>query len=279
MPPAKIHLAAGNRQFICRVIGRTGDTVTVVRTLDGGATAVERYAVNQLLGLYFPKPDALACLETQTLASAASLSNALHAAAAEYARWLPFADVKGNWAAPAGLAYARLLERAGDERSACALYAALTTNQFFPDTARAAALRRAVCDYRCGNSPSNVLRQLTAALAQADTDAERAELCYCIGVAHAARGEHTAALLSLLRNVVFYSRQGDYEARSLQAALGCYAALDQEEYFINTCNTLITRFPRTAYATCASNVLLQLQAGAGMHAAVSITLSAKEHKP
>lgn len=271
---ARIHLVTGGRQHVCRVLGRDARSVTIARTLDGGGTATENYLTQQIAALVFPRPASLAALETQRVAGVA-LDHMLSNVTVELAAQLDYADIRGSWAAPLAFERARLLERAGRHRAALALYTNLPGVAFHPDLPRAARLRTAVCAFLLGRQ-SNALARLEGALAEARSDAERAEAHYYIGCARACLGDHTGALFSLLRNVVFYAAEKPWEAESLAAALPAYAALGQRDAFEAACRALLCRFPDSPHAYTATNALHAAQAGSNLTSLVSFPHSPLE---
>jgi hypothetical protein len=226
----------------------------------GKGMAKENYKVVLLEGLYFPEPEILES-GTQDIA----------AIAAEYQRWAPFADIKGNWAAPLGLLLAELLEQTGEYARAARLYDAHADSPFVAGGGREARLRAAVCTARLGIT-SNVLGRLINVWSLASSDAEKAELTYYIGLGRAALGDPIDGLFSLLRNVVFYSAHGEWEPRSLAASLPLYARLARGDEYAATINTLLRRFPDTAYAEYATNCLVRLNTVSNLGELVDYTM-------
>ncbi len=270
-------LLANGREYICTVLGCEGGQVKIKRTLSGGAVATETHSPDKIRGLYFPKPAFLA--ETQDVSTAALLESAIAGAKEEYNRWKPFASVKGNnWAAPVGRRYAELLEKARDFGRALEVYIELARDRLDTRADSETALRRAVCTYQLGMI-SNAFSLFTNALAVADNDSERAEAIYYIGRIEAQFGDYVGSLFTLLKNVVFYSAQGEWEARSLEAALYDYAKLRRSEEYANTCDRLILRFPDTRYAQYAEQCLEKLNAGTSMEELSQFTPSNQESNP
>ena len=241
---AVLRLKSG-REIECQVISREGTAVRIQRPF-GHGFAKESYQVGQIAGLYFPRP-AILDSGTQDIA----------ALEAEYARWQPFADIKGNWAAAVGVRLAHVLEGTGLYARAMELYDAHADAASLPGIVRTARVRGAICAARLGAS-SNVLARLTNAWTLAAGDCERAELTYHIGRAEAACGNPVDGLFALLRNVVFYSAHHEWEPKSLAAALPLYARLDRDAEYHATIDALLRRFPGTAYADYATNCLARL---------------------
>jgi hypothetical protein len=255
---ALLRLTTG-RQIECEVLAREGATVRIQRPF-GRGMAKEGYQVEQIEGLYFPRPELLDS-ETQDIA----------AVVAEYKRWQPFADIKGNWAAPVGLQLAQLLEEAGEYEQARELYEQHASSLFFAELSRAARVRATICAAQLGIN-SNVFDRLTNVWSIAESDAERAELTYFIGCGRAALGDPVDGLFALLRNVVFYHAQGNWEPRSLAAALPLYARLDRGDEYRATIGTLLRRFPESVYAEYATNCLVQLDTASNLAELVEFTL-------
>ncbi len=258
------------RQYQCLVLGCDSGTVTIARSLNG-STVRERHRMDTLDALHAPCP---ACV-TQAPPSDATLGKALADTAAECARWKPYDGIKGAWFAPCALAHARLLERDGKHTDALALFRQLASVPALAADADEIAVRIALLSAHASAS-SNALAALRAALPRARSDADRAELWYAIGCMHARRGEHVNSLFALLAIPVFYSHVPGWEPRSLYAALPSFAALNRRDDYLATCDTLVRRFPDSAYAACASNAQARVRAGMPLSSMTSLTFAIKE---
>jgi hypothetical protein len=272
MATARLRLVSG-REFECVVLHYSNDILLIQRSF-GSGWAREHYARAQIEGLYFPRPAWLTDVATQTWRDARLLRATIATVAVEYAAWRAFKDIRGGWAPQAGLAYARLLEQAGRRSSAARVYSAVARNAP-ADIRRCAALRGAVCGYYL-LPPSNALARLQAAADSASTDAERAELTYYIGLSHARLNQPVQSLFALLRNVVLYGREAEWEGRSLIAALPNYAALDRRDEFMSTCATLFRRYPDLRCARSLSNMYVMLVNGSNLQTFANLTLYAVE---
>lgn len=245
----RVQLKTG-RTIECTVCSLKENELTVRRILDSGTVLTEFHTTDDIDTITFPKPQFLSVVETQDISTVHLLNQALKNAEKEYHCWRPFEQIRGNWTAPTGFHYARLLERQKRYKSALPVYKRISKQRFFKETRRRTLLRRAVCCYHLGMF-SNAYTLCTNALAVAAHDAERAEAGYYLGVILTEFGRPADSLLILLKNVVFYHMHVPWEAKSLVAALRNYALLDDAERIRITCETLIKQFPGTVYADSA----------------------------
>ncbi|GEM_PF-1401769 len=267
--PARVRLQNG-RQLDCEILARSNDVVFIQRVF-GAGVAREQYPVAQIESILFPRPAFLSVVATQALPDTAALRACIKTAEQAYAATRAFADVKGTWAYHVGFEYARLLEQARRFSSARRIYDRVNRAGGDAELRRSAALRSALCAYYSA-TPSNALQGLLAITAVVTNDGERAAVAYYTGMCYAQLGQPVASLFALLRNVVLYSLEPDWEPRSLVAALPNYAALERGDEFRTTCATLVRRFPATPYAAVASNMLVRLAAGTNVHACASLSL-------
>ncbi len=255
---AKLRLKNG-KEFVCDVVEYKNKKLIVKRALRDGMIATEHYKLEKIDRLDFPKPAFLT--NNFNLSTRKKLNVKKRIAKKEYEIFKPFAEISGKtWAAQTGFELAKIYEKLKTFPSALKLYNRLARDKFNPEIARFAVLRKAVCSYQKGMI-SNTLPVFEKALEAAETDAEIAELNYYIGKIKSELGDPVAGNFILLKNVIFYSSEGDWEPKSLKAALENYATLDRKPEFINTCNTLIRRFPETEFSEFATNCLIKINSG------------------
>ena len=255
---AKLRFNNG-KEFICDIVEYNNKKLTVKRALSDGMVATEYYDFDKINRLDFPKPGFLT--NNFNLKTKKDLNKSKKLVKKEYEKYKPFAEFNGNnWAAQTGFELAKLYEKLGTYPSALKIYNRLARDKFNPDIARFAVLRKAVCSYQKG-IVSNSLPAFEKALEAAETDAEIAELNYYIGKIISELNDPVAGNFILLKNVVFYSSEGEWEPKSLLATLNNYAVLDREMEFTNTCNTLIRRFPGTEFSKAAANCLKKINSG------------------
>ena len=271
---ARLHLKNG-RRFVCTVLTLNQGEVTVQRELEGGTILTEYHACEAIAALEFPRPEFLDGRDSRNVLDQQELRMAVQAAEEEYARWKPFADIPGGWAVPVGFRYAELLERQQQYSAAYALYTECDRPDVCRETARKTILRRAVCQYYMGQY-SNAYVFCTNAVANALTDTERAEAAYYLGRVLTELKQPVESLFMLLKNVVFYSYEGEWEAKSLMAVLSNYALLNDRERIVTTCNVLMRRYPDTAYALHATNCLRKIAAGQSLIEASSAASTAEK---
>ena len=108
--PVRLRLKTG-RSISCTVCALEKKELTVRRTLDSGTILTEFYCIDDIAILEFPVPPFLSVAATQDLSTVHSVHQAAKVAKKEYNRWRPFEKIRGNWAAPVGFEYARLLEK------------------------------------------------------------------------------------------------------------------------------------------------------------------------
>ncbi len=255
---AKLRLANG-KEFVCDVVEYKNKNLTVKRALSEGMVATEIYNIDKIDRLDFVMPAFLT--NEFDLSTRKNIYAAKRAAKAEYEKYKPFAQIKGNtWAAQIGFELAKIYEMLKTYPSALKIYNRLARDEYNPEIARFAVLRKAVCAYQKGMI-SNALPSFEKALEAAETDAEIAELNYYIGKIKSELGDPVAGNFVLLKNVIFYSSEGDWEPKSLQASLKNYAELNRKNEFINTCSALIRRFPNSEYSKFATNCLIKINSG------------------
>jgi len=255
---AKLRLK-NEKEFICDVVDYKNEKLTVKRALSDGIVATEYYDFDKIDRLDFVMPAFLT--NNFELSTRKNLNAAKRIVKEEYEIYKPFAQIKGNtWAAQTGFELAKIYEKLETYPSALKIYNRLARDEYNPEIARFAVLRKAVCSYQKGMI-SNTLPAFEKALEAAETDAEIAELNYYIGKIKSELGDPVAGNFMLLKNVIFYSSEGNWEPKSLKAALENYAALDRNPEFVNTCNTLIRRFPNSEYSKFATNCLIKINSG------------------
>jgi len=271
--PVRVRLKDG-RTFDCTLLQRTEDGILIERRI-GTSIAREPHRVEQIDSIQFPLPTILTSINVRAMKSKDELRSALREIKAEYAAWQQFEDIKGHHAVAVLKLYAEVLEHLGSYATAHRMFRRLLNEAGDEETRRYAAQRLAVCEFWSSTNGA-ALAALTNALAAATSDAERAELLFCIGVSHAQRGEPVAALFSLLKNSVFYSMHGTWEPRSLAAALAPFASLGRHDEFLTTCATLTQRFDGTVWAALAHDRLAALNAGTNLSTLSSITTYLEE---
>ncbi len=258
---AKLRLKNG-KEFVCDVIKYKSKKLTIKRALRNGMIATEHYNLDKIVRLDFPKPAFLT--NNFNLSTRKRLNIEKRIAKKEYETFKPFAGINGNtWAAQTGFELAKIYEKLKTYPSALKLYNRLARDKFNPEIARFSVLRKAVCSYQKGMI-SNTLPVFEKALKAAETDAEIAELNYYIGKIKSKLGDPVAGNFILLKNVIFYSSEEDWEQKSLKATLENYATLDRKSEFVITCNNLIRRFPETEFSEFATNCLIKINSGVAL---------------
>jgi len=257
------------RQFACQVLGCQSGVVELSRSI-GSATAREWIRFDAIEMIVAPQPVIAGLSGTQ-----ATLDQSLAEAKAATALWKPFDGVKGSWFASSALAQAFLLEKSGRYADALVLFRQLDRHPDLATHASEITVRLAILTWRT-KGPGAACAALDVALPHAQTDAARAELCYCRGIALAQLGRPVDSLFALLRVPVFYSREGDWERHCLAAALPSFASLGQRDEFEKACTALISEFPGSPQAVSGSNALERIKAGISLSSFTSLTFYAKD---
>ena len=270
---AQLRLKDG-RQFACQVLGCQSGVVELTRAI-GAATAREWVRLGAIETIVAPQPAIAGISSTQSWPDAFALDHALAEAKAATSLWRPFDGVKGAWFASSALVQVFLLEKSKHYADALALLRQLDRHPDLTNRANEIAVRQAVLTWHT-KGPDTACAALDAALPRAQTDAARAELSYCRGIALARLGRPADSLFSLLRVPVFYSHEGDWERTCLVAALPSFAALGQRDEFEKACAALVSDFPGSPQAAMGSNVLDRLKAGLPLASFTSLTFYAKE---
>ncbi|MCX7847166.1 MAG: hypothetical protein N2595_03945 [bacterium] len=264
----RLHLKDG-RKLDCVLVQRTAEGILVERRV-GTTRAREPHRLEQIDAIQFPLPSILTSINVRALRDKQALEEAVQAVEQQYTAWQAFADIRGNHLPGLLRLYGALLERQKAYGTAARMYEQLQRIAVDEPTRLHATKRLAVCTFWTSTNGA-ALVALTNFVATAEDDAERAEFLFYAGVSYAQRGEHVAALFTLLKNPVFYSMHGAWEPRSLTAALASFAALERREEFITTCATLTQRFERTVWAAIAQDRLHALTCGTNLTALASIT--------
>jgi len=255
---AKICLKTG-KKFVCDVVEYKNRKLVVKRKLSVGMVATEYYDFDKIARLDFPKPAFLT--NDLKLITPKNLNSTKKIAKEEFNKYKPFERFNGNiWLAQIEFELAKIYEKLEFYPSALKHYNRIARDKSNPEMSRFALLRKAVCSYKKGII-SNNLSVFEKALDVAENDDEIAELNYYIGKIKSELGDPVAGNFMLLKNVIFYSSESDWEPKSLKAALENYATLDRKPEFVTTCNNLIRRFPKTEFSEFATNCLIKINSG------------------
>ncbi len=260
---AKILLANG-REIICEILSVDKNEIKIKRKIFGGALANEFYKLDQIKKIDLQKP---AILTNNFVLVPGSIRKTKAKIKKVYDKYKPFAKLPGKtWTVELSELRANILEKNKNYSSALTIYNRLAKNKFHPELKNKVLLRRAVCLYELG-SISNSLPLFVQAYDIVDSSDLRAEINFYLGKIYAQLGDYKKSLFTLLRNEVFYGTRGDWEVKSLDAALYSYAKLNREKEFIKTCVRITNKFSKTQFSRRAEKLLQQIK----NHELISIT--------